>query len=941
MVVRINATRPVYSRKLVWENNDFSGGRNTENSNVPTDDTQGTIYLNADFSYTTFFHKRGGFSQVKLSENEAFLTDATYDVSVVYLYNGLEEYNSEVSGWKIRPHQFIVIEKRHKSDGNANIIRELLYFDATVKEYKNVKYTPLKLTQDTLTYSFEANFKASNLTLAQKRKIWDNNENSSTRENTLNALLRPYEHSWSKDESFIIFKLGNQSDTTLKNVAWTFDKSKKPYENDEIKILKNKERLFIKISASDILGESAFFLKQKLVGDIEKFSQNQPYYTSVKEEEVIGWNLALTFWKYLETSEQTSFKNLIKWQVKDSTINRVSNIMNSQFTLFDKDDTIDQESYGGLRTNNSFMMPGNKIFNPAIEMSDATLAENFLYWKDTSQIIPRTSPSDDNNGNWENYLNLKYTNKEGQTREGKAIIGDGTNTYAYENMETYSSESKEWKSAYESFLGRLSAYDRGQLTSARKTRLFKFLYKTFDGKTNFRDGNEKILYGLFNMKGIQSIISKEPKKLSFITRAEETYELGFSQDKALWDAQWVALEQEDKAHVDSGDLTALMETSNIFKWNNFFGFLTDSRLFFSMPQNPNYIPHNFDYTPPLEEENDVLQNVSTFYDQLILFSRYKIFKFVGISPSIESKERMVLKDLNNTIGAFSKYSIQRATNKIVFLSKGGVRTLTRTYEGQDTINTKIIDDQVADILSQLSEEDKWARSTYFNGNYYLYVPSKNQFFISNIKGETTNEKNSWIMWDSDLIDKENGKYFIDFYSNYNTNELFLLIGGKLYLKSKDQWYDGAPNANDNDKVLYNATYQSTELELDRDFHQKKIKNIKVLAYVPEKKGATLYVDAWGDGFQILSSKREKVVLQSGVETVELVEEPNLSYDAGSWLNVEGAVDKSRVGYDKTPMQSIRVSAKKVGNVKIRIRNRSDKEFTLKAIGVEFKYKKAK
>ena len=942
MVTRISPAKPDFNRKLVWESNDFSGGRNTENSNVQTQENQGTIYLNADFNYTTFFHKRGGFQRVKLSENETFRNRTGFDVSVVWVYNGLEEYNEVVGDYKIRPHQFIVIEERSTSDANADITRELMYFNPTTKEYSPVEYLPAFLAKETVKGGTRFSIDANTLTDQTKKYIlYGNPQSSGSIGRNWNAISQsqrfPYD--------LKVFKITNDSNDRKISARWEYNKEKKLYENNEIKVLKNKGKLYIKIGGSDILGDRAFFLEQITIGDVSTFKQAHPYYTSVKEEEVIGWNLALTFWKYLETRTQREFKDFLKWGKAGSTINTVSNLMNTNFVFLPKLNNIGNKSAGGLRTNSPLMMPGNKVFNYSQDIEGKVSAQPFIYWKDTD----RTGVD---NPELQNQLQMSSTSATGEERKNpNEMISEGkpqgsqdqVSHYDYlKNLSKYSNSARLWNT----HLTNILEAESSPLWSSEQIQ--RALYFSYTGagdmtKEQLTSPHPAILKALIDNGGIIDLFLNHQstnKVLSFTTMQQETYEIGFSQDKALWDAQYVALHTDQRARIDAADLEKLMSTNNIFKFNNMFGYINNDRVFFSLPQKPTYIPHNFDYTPPLEQENDKLQGVTFFYDQAILFSKYKIFKFVGQSPSIESKERMVLKELNNTIGAFARDSIQRATNKLIFLSKGGVRLLTRTYEGQDTINTKIIDEQVSDLLSELTEKDLWAKSTYFNGHYYLYVPSKNQFFISNIKGESTNEKNAWMMWDTPLLDLEQGKYFQGFFPNYNTNEFLMLMGGEVYIKTKDQWYDGNPGVGGDDQKLYDCIFQSIEIELDRSFHEKKIKNLKLLAYVPEKKGATLYVDAWADGFQILSSKKEKTTLKSGVEEVELVEEPNLSYDAGSWQNIEGAIGQSKLGYDKTPMQSIRVAAKKAGNVKIRIRNKSNKEFTLKAIGVEFKYKKA-
>ena len=942
MAIRISPKKAGFNQKLIWESDDFSGGRNTELSSTTLRNNQGTTYLNADFVYNKYFNKRGGFQRVKLSENETFRNRTGFDVSVVWVYNGLEEYNEVVGDYKIRPHQFIVIEERSTSDANADITRELMYFNPTTKEYSPVEYLPALLAKETVKGGVRFHIDASTLTDRTKNYIlYGNPRQGGDIGRNWGALTQSKRATY----NLKVFKITNDSNDRKIAARWEYNKEKKLYENNEIKVLKNKGKLYIKIGGSDILGDRAFFLEQITIGDVSTFKQAHPYYTSVKEEEVIGWNLALTFWKYLETRTQREFKDFLKWGVPGSTINTVSNLMNTNFVFLPKLNNIGNKSGGGLRTNSPLMMPGNKIFNYSQDIQDSVSAIPFVYWKDTD----RTGV---NNPELQNELQMSSTSATGETRANyKAMIGEYSGSSAgnpdnrsyYEslkNLSEYSNETRLWRTYLTNIL---QAESSPTWSNEQIQRTLYYSYKTANNMTKeeLTAPHPAILQAFIDNGGIIDLFlnpASTNKVLSFKTKQEEIYEVSFSQNKTLWDAQYVALHTDQRARIDAADLEKLMSTDNIFKFNNMFGYINNDRVFFSLPQKPTYIPHNFDYTPPLEFEDDSLTTTIEFYNQLLLFSKYKIFKLIGDTPSIESKNRLILETLNANIGAFAPQGVQKTNNGIVFLSKGGVRAINRTFEGE--LNTTIIDYQVTDLLNNLTNLDQYAKSIFFNQTYYLYVPSKNQIFLCNVDSEKHN-KGSWIMWESSLIDPSQGKYFQGFFPNYNTNEFLMLIGGEVYLKTEDQWYDGDPGVGDGDKKLYSVIFESKDIEFGKTFHQKKIKKVKLSVFVPKNKGNSLYLDVWADGVKILSSNKEVKRTVNDVDEVVLLRQPNLTFNAGSWTNEQGQVSFSIVGKDETPIITIPTSGKKVGSIKMKIENISDENFVLRAIGAEFKFKGSK
>ncbi len=974
MTKRITSVRPSTRFKQNLEINDFSGGLNTRSSTTPFGQNQGTIYLNGEFTFSEYFSKRRGLEEVKLCEGVDPLVDTTneYLIELVGVFNPLTDLYTTQDGSKVRPFSYLVLEKNPlESTVDKTIYRQLWAYNSTTKNYDICEYLPWTLQEGAIGTSLEDSpdtFSLMKVNPSYKSTSSDINwpkqctpfQFINSQDYLFDAEYRTFEgYGWLNSYTnhigepdykrpscwrgvyssyvsitpwiadYVSTAFGKwfqiiQSEVRAL-VQWTYSASADDQVLDDFSFPSSNEEVYFK--------RAGFYLKKEDTHN--HFKQVLPYKSSPNEEEVWGWNLMWGLVGLLPIAKQVNFKTLIGWGDDNQGLNEAVNMLSTVAPYhqpFVESTEEPKVSMKGLRANHPGIMPGGDLINVAGPKTKATF-ETWLSYKLEPNVNPAklTLPprTDDNPNGPELSLMevIAYPSELSPETTRMGLFSGGWAPTADANRRSGVNANKQ---AYQ-WLARLwlakalavgKEFTIGEATQewvydplSTNYRVYP-TYQSYFGYAKWdwlKTGSTTFAHTIGNYKKAVDVVN----------------------NYSSFKSQFISLGDHVDAYVNQKELVELEQTHFAFAYKNFYGFAITNRLFFSIPRKFDYIPHNWDFTFPLKKPLDKLQGVATVFNILAVFSRFETFIIIGSSPYVGVEEDLMkLKSLNTDIGALASESIEGLGTRVIFLSQAGVKEVYQlSLYGTDNYNIRDIDTAISDELNTLAPElDVYAKSTVFEGRYYIYIPSQNAFYVHEVKED---KRRKWAKWTTSLLDGNQGKNFYGFVPNQNVSELLMLCGGKCYTLSTDQWYDGHPQALKAEQGIYDVVFQTDLLTAGVDTANKKIKAIKIAAWVPGDLGAELYLDLWVDNFHTLTSKTPIwTTLPDGTEELKSMPKANLFFDAGTWLNREGQYNLSRLGYDRQPTKAIKLSAKG-RTFQARVRVSSTKPFAMSLIAFKF------
>ena len=141
-------------------------------------------------------------------------------------------------------------------------------------------------------------------------------------------------------------------------------------------------------------------------------------------------------------------------------------------------------------------------------------------------------------------------------------------------------------------------------------------------------------------------------------------------------------------------------------------------LFYSFPDRPTYFPAKFylDFTNDL---NEAIEAVTPYSNILIAQTASRTWGIKGNSGLIDAPAPYIPFSVNPSVGTIAYKSVRPVRNRLFFLSKQGIVSLTSLFAVDESYNIDFVDRNIRGIVKQDSE----AVGIQFDNQYWLNFPN--------------------------------------------------------------------------------------------------------------------------------------------------------------------------------------------------------------------------
>lgn len=141
-------------------------------------------------------------------------------------------------------------------------------------------------------------------------------------------------------------------------------------------------------------------------------------------------------------------------------------------------------------------------------------------------------------------------------------------------------------------------------------------------------------------------------------------------------------------------------------------------IFYSFPDRPTYFPAKF-YLDFTNDSNEAIEALTPYSNILIAQTKSRTWGIKGNSGLIDAPAPYIPFSVNPSVGTIAYKSVRPVRNRLFFLSKQGIVSLTSLFAVDESYNIDFVDRNIRDIVPQDSE----AVGIQFDNQYWLNFPN--------------------------------------------------------------------------------------------------------------------------------------------------------------------------------------------------------------------------